>query len=153
MTHWTKKALDYNLSWASRFSLSKHPIYKNLNLDFIDPKLIDHLTDMLKNNFSFVYGFEGKRDRHNTIKVSIRKTAGDYMDDFADDTMEVHVALYVAPNLNKNFLIEGTVKYDVPNQDNNLYANGIIGRETRETTVNMLFLEIESLANDLIAKC
>lgn len=141
------------LNWSKRFSLSKHPIYKNLNLDFIDPKLIEHLTDMLKSNFSFVYGFEGKWSKHNTIKVAIRKTVGPYRDALAHDIMEVSVALYAAPNLDKNLLVADTIKYDVPNHDGNLYANDIIGRETRETTVNMLFLQIESLANDLMIKC
>lgn len=153
MTHWTKEALKYDLSWSKRFSLSKHPIYKNLNLDFIDPELFDQLTDKLKRNFSFVYGFKGKWDKHNTIKVAIRKTASGYMDDFADDAMEIYVALYAAPNLDKNFLVEGTIKYDVPNHDSNLYANGIVGRETRAVTIERVFLEIETLANDLMIKC
>lgn len=154
MTHWTKEALKYDLSWSKRFSLSKHPIYKNLNLDFIDPALFDQLTDKLKRNFSFVYGFKGYWNKCNTIKVAIRKTmVNGPCVEHANDTMEIYVALYAAPNFDRNLLIEDTIKYDVPNHDNNLYDNSIIGRETRATTIEMLFLQIESLANDLMIKC
>lgn len=122
--------------WVIRFSLCKHPITKRLNLDFIDPKLMDSLAIAIRDGEFFA--FAGKWDESNTIEVKGSRV---------NNLLAYNVSLYKTKHVKKdNFLIDRSYMFLIDASKHDYLKKEVILAEK-------LFTEIETAVNELLILC